>query len=76
VGLPIAVFTAPRWRALLARASALGWHVEVHRLAADLPAIIPALLDESCRVVFDHFGRPAPHLGTLDPVFLFVLSIA
>ncbi|ARL01897.1 hypothetical protein BOC41_13100 [Burkholderia pseudomallei] len=76
VGLPIPDFTAPRWRALLARANALGWHVEVHRRAADLPAIIPALLDQSCRVVVDHFGRPAPHLGTLDPGFRFLLSIA
>jgi len=50
------------WRALLERVNALGWHVEVHAQAARLPGLLPTLLEQGCRVVVDHFGRPdTPH---------------
>jgi predicted TIM-barrel fold metal-dependent hydrolase len=65
-----------RWQSLFARVNALGWHVEVHREAADLPVVVGALLDAGCTVVVDHFGRPDPLLGERDPGFRYLLSIA
>ncbi|WP_260986214.1 amidohydrolase family protein [Bordetella genomosp. 13] len=62
MGLPDPDFADAGWRALLARANALDWHVEVHAPAARLPALLPPLLAQDCRVVVDHFGRP----GRLD----------
>jgi predicted TIM-barrel fold metal-dependent hydrolase len=76
VGLPLPDLTEPVWRQLLTRINALGWHVEVHREAADLPTLVGALLERDCTVVVDHFGRPAPQLGADDPGFRFLLSTA
>jgi len=59
MGLPTPPLAEPGWRALLDHANRLGWHVEVHAPAARLPAILPPLLAAGCRVVVDHFGRPA-----------------
>ncbi|SPU97335.1 putative aminohydrolase [Burkholderia cenocepacia] len=67
VGLPIPDFGTRVWRALFARINALGWHVEIHRDAADLHAIAASLLAQSCTLVIDHFGRPSPALGERDP---------
>ncbi|MGS0894436.1 amidohydrolase family protein [Burkholderia stagnalis] len=76
VGLPIPDFGTRAWRALFARVNALGWHVEIHREAADLPAIAAPLLAQSCTLVIDHFGRPSPALGARDPGFRHLLSLA
>lgn len=76
VGLPLPDFTDPLWQSLFARINALGWHVELHREAVDLPALIKPLLQQKCRVVVDHFGRPDQHLGIADPGFNYLLSIA
>ena len=46
------------WQDLLAQVRALDWHVEVHRGAADLPAVGQAVLDAGCKLVVDHFGLP------------------
>lgn len=64
------------WPDLLARVNALGWHVEIHRGAGDLPALLPALLEQRCTVVIDHFGRPDPELGAKDPGFQYLCSVA
>ncbi|WP_455734244.1 amidohydrolase family protein, partial [Burkholderia stabilis] len=76
VGLPIPDFGTHAWRALFARINALGWHVEIHREAADLHAIAASLLAQSCTLVIDHFGRPSPSLGERDPGFRHLLSLA
>jgi predicted TIM-barrel fold metal-dependent hydrolase len=76
IGLPVPDLSQPEWRNLLAHVNALGWHVEVHREAADLPAIVGALLAHRCTVVVDHFGRPSPELGADDPGFRYLLSVA
>ncbi len=76
VGLPLPQLDAPGWRRLLARVNALGWHVEVHRAAADLHAIVGPLLEQGCTVVVDHFGRPDPNNAIDDPGFKYLLSVA
>jgi predicted TIM-barrel fold metal-dependent hydrolase len=63
------------WRGLLAAVAARGWHVEVHRRAADLEHLVPALLAAGVDVVIDHFGRPDPALGVDDPGFRYLLSL-
>ncbi|CAN5757196.1 amidohydrolase family protein [soil metagenome] len=47
------------WTALLERVRVLGWHVEVHIELAALPPVGQAVIDSGCRLVVDHFGRPA-----------------
>lgn len=48
----------PEYRALTARARALGWLVELHTPGPTLPAVLDTLLDDTDRVVVHHFGRP------------------
>jgi predicted TIM-barrel fold metal-dependent hydrolase len=67
-------FADETWRGLLRHVADLGWQVEVHREAADLPRIVPPLLQAGVNVVVDHFGRPAPALGVDDPGFRFLLG--
>jgi len=69
-------FVAPQWQSLLTRVCALGWHVEVHREACDLPCILDAVLLSGCEVVVDHFGRPDPAAGVNDPGFAALLRVA
>jgi predicted TIM-barrel fold metal-dependent hydrolase len=73
-GAPIPEFASAPWRTLLGHVARLRWQVEVHREAADLPRILPALLDAGVVVVVDHFGRPDPALGVDDPGFRFLLD--
>jgi len=65
---------AKSWAALLENVARLGWHVELHRNAADLAPLIDRLLERSVRVVVDHFGRPDPALGTEDSGFKALLA--
>jgi predicted TIM-barrel fold metal-dependent hydrolase len=67
-------FASAPWRDLLKRVADLGWQVEVHREARDLPQILPPLLNAGVNVVVDHFGRPDPTLGVNDPGFRFLLE--
>jgi predicted TIM-barrel fold metal-dependent hydrolase len=76
IGLPVPDLSQPEWRNLLSHVNALGWHVEVHCEAANLPAMVGALLAHRCTVVVDHFGRPSPELGANDPGFRYLLSVA
>lgn len=73
-GAPIPDFKAGLFPALLHQVAALGWHVEVHREARDLPQIVGPLLDAGQNVVVDHFGRPDPQLGVDDPGFRYLLG--
>lgn len=75
IGAALPNFTAGHWPALLASVANLGWHVEVHRVARDLPVIIGPLLSAGVDIVVDHFGRPDPALGVDDPGFRYLLSL-
>ncbi|WP_087039589.1 amidohydrolase family protein, partial [Caballeronia arvi] len=57
------------WTTFGKRLAIFGLHVELHRNACDLPALIEPLLEQGLPVVVDHFGRPAPDKGTSDPGF-------
>lgn len=74
MGLPLPDFNNPSWRRLFERVAALGWHVELHRAAGDLPRLLPALQDAGCNIVIDHFGRPDITLNEQDPGFRFLLE--
>jgi len=76
VGLEIPDFSSREWLTLLGRVRSLDWHVEVHRDARDLPALLAALLPSGCRLVVDHLGRPEPSLGTADAGFSALLQAA
>jgi predicted TIM-barrel fold metal-dependent hydrolase len=76
IGLALPDVRAAHWRSLFERVNALGWHVEIHRDAIDLPLLIPPLLEQGCTVVLDHFGRPDPALGAADPGFRYLLTTA
>ena len=73
-GAPVPDFWSAPWHTLLTRAADLGWQVEVHREARDLPRILPPLLNAGVNLVVDHFGRPDPALGVNDPGFRFLLE--
>ncbi len=74
-GLPIPDLRADAWPGLLALLRRMGWHVELHRAARDLPAVIDPLLKSEVRVVVDHFGRPDPAAPLDDPGFQYLLSV-
>lgn len=76
IGVPLPDLRDAQWSRLLARVNALGWHVEVQSRAADLPALLDALIAQGCTVVVDHFGRPDAALGAADPGFQYLLSRA
>jgi predicted TIM-barrel fold metal-dependent hydrolase len=73
-GAPMPDIMGARWRTLLKRVADLGWQVEVHREARDLPQLLSPLLNAGVNVVVDHFGRPDPALGVIDPGFRFLLE--
>jgi predicted TIM-barrel fold metal-dependent hydrolase len=74
VGRPIPDFTADPWPEHLKRVAALGWQVEVHREAKDIPQIVGPLLASGVNVVVDHFGRYDGALGVDDPGFRWLLQ--
>jgi predicted TIM-barrel fold metal-dependent hydrolase len=74
VGRPIPNFTEGPWPEHLKRVAALGWQVEVHREAKDIPAIVGPLLASGVNVVVDHFGRFDGAQGVEDPGFRWLLD--
>ncbi|MDQ7912052.1 amidohydrolase family protein [Pseudomonas sp. 102515] len=58
---------APRWQSFLQRLEQLGLHLELHRHAGELPALLDPALAAGVTVVVDHFGRPDSELGDRDP---------
>ncbi len=74
VGRPIPDFTADPWPEHLKRVAALGWQVEVHREAVDIPKIVGPLLNAGVNVVVDHFGRFDGTQGVEDPGFRWLLG--
>ncbi|WP_414449019.1 amidohydrolase [Burkholderia sp. 22PA0099] len=76
IGLPLPDLRSGPWPHFLARIDALGWHLEIHRGAADLPILIDALLPQCRAIVIDHFGRPDLAAGAADPGFRDLLTRA
>ncbi|MDQ2187458.1 amidohydrolase family protein [Alcaligenaceae bacterium A4P071] len=75
-GREVPDFKSGTWPVLLAAVNDLGWHVEVHQHAAELPHVLAPLRAAGCRVVVDHFGRPDPRQGVDDPGFAYLLTQA
>ncbi len=67
MGQALPDLAAPRWRHFLQQLAELGLHLELHRHASDLPALLGPALETGVTVVVDHFGRPDPDLGDHDP---------
>ncbi|WP_437436709.1 amidohydrolase family protein [Pseudomonas putida] len=63
------------WRPLLELIGDLGWHVELHRQVADIPALVRALQPYGVDIVIDHFGRPDARLGLGQPGFAELLTL-
>ncbi len=68
--------TQPAWQHLLEHIKAPGWHVELHRAARDLPALITVLLKSGVKIVVDHFALPSQEEKQNDPGFQFLLEHA
>jgi predicted TIM-barrel fold metal-dependent hydrolase len=62
------------WRSTLARIAQLGWQVEIHREAHDLPQLLDPLIDMGLNIVVDHFGCVDAGLGIDDPGFRYLLT--
>jgi predicted TIM-barrel fold metal-dependent hydrolase len=76
IGLPSPDFSSPTWVQLLRELRLRNWQVEVHQLAGHLKPVLDPLLREGINVVVDHFGRPDHMLGTDDPGFHYLLTLA
>jgi predicted TIM-barrel fold metal-dependent hydrolase len=64
------------WRTFLEACRRQHWLIEVNDHAARLHRTVEPLLAAGLRVVLDHFGRPDPLRGVLDPGFRYVLQLA
>lgn len=60
------------WRTLLQMINKHDWHVEIHCPVINVFRIASVLIDQGCKVVVDHFGRPDFSAGfdltQLDPL--------
>lgn len=63
------------WRPLLERIGEQGWHLELHRQVADIPALVRALQPYGLNIVIDHFGRPDARRGLGQPGFAELLTL-
>lgn len=70
MGQPLPDLAAPHWRPFLQRLAEHGLHLELHRHAGDLPALLGPALEAGVTVVVDHLGRPDPDLGDRDPAIM------
>ncbi|MCR8931346.1 MULTISPECIES: amidohydrolase family protein [unclassified Pseudomonas] len=75
MGTPLPDFSDGSWTDFFSHISALGWHVELHRLVADLPKLIQQLLPFGVTIVVDHFGRPDANLDLAQPGFCELLEL-
>lgn len=64
-----------KWPEILSYVKSLGWHVELHIDAIQLPPLIDDLLDAGVKVVVDHFGRPTAENLLEDEGFKYLLSV-
>ncbi|WDY59259.1 amidohydrolase family protein [Pseudomonas sp. PSKL.D1] len=75
MGQSLPDLTASAWRPLLERIGEQGWHLELHRHVADIPALVRALEPYGLNIVVDHFGRPDARLGLGQPGFAELLTL-
>jgi len=61
------------YRELLGSLADLGLHVELLARGADLPDLLPPLIEGGVKLVLDHFADPDPRLGPQSPGFLAAL---
>ncbi|BAO88268.1 amidohydrolase family protein [Caballeronia cordobensis] len=66
IGRPLPDLRSSVWTTFSRRLVLFGLHVDLHRHACDVPALLEPLLDQGLPVVVDHFGRQAPDKGTSD----------
>lgn len=64
------------WLDYLDRIAELDWIVEIYCPASQLRQFAEPFIDRGCRLLIDHYGRPDPQLGLLDPGFEYLLSLA
>lgn len=76
IGLPLPAWNAQPWAGLFRKLADRDWLVEIHRGAADLPGLLPPILDYGLRVVVNHYGRPDPALCADDSGFRGLLDLA
>lgn len=74
IGQELPDLTMPVWQQHLHHINALGWHIELHRPAADLVPLLGVLLAADVKIVIDHFGLPAGKDN--DPGFIYLLKYA
>ncbi|HCD5408870.1 TPA: amidohydrolase family protein, partial [Klebsiella oxytoca] len=74
IGQELPDLTMPVWQQHLRHINALGWHIELHRPAADLAPLLGVLLAADVKIVIDHFGLPAGKDN--DPGFIYLLKYA
>lgn len=74
IGQELPDLTMPVWQQHLRYINALGWHIELHRPAADLVPLLGVLLAADVKIVIDHFGLPAGKDN--DPGFIYLLKYA
>lgn len=75
IGLPLPDFETAAWQTLLSHVKTLGWHIELHRSAKDLPLLIEPLLAAGVKVVVDHFGLPSETDKAYDAGFRYLLAL-
>jgi predicted TIM-barrel fold metal-dependent hydrolase len=73
IGGSIPNFYSPTWRGHLRRIADAGLHIEVQCRGHEVGEVLTPLLDNSTRVVLDHFGLPASH-NPADPSVRQILS--
>ncbi|MGS7251691.1 amidohydrolase family protein [Pseudomonas sp. SK] len=75
MGQTLPDLTDAGWRPLLERIGEQGWHLELHRQIADIPALVRALQPYGLDIVIDHFGRPDARRGLGQPGFAELLAL-
>lgn len=64
-----AAFGDAAWRALFARAAALGWHAEVFVDAGRLPELVAVFEGTPIALALDHFGNPGANADAIEATF-------
>ena len=64
-----------KWPEILNYVKTLGWHVELHIDAVQLPPLIDDLLNAGVKIVVDHFSRPTAENLLEDEGFKYLLSV-
>ncbi|MBK5011034.1 amidohydrolase family protein [Pseudomonas sp. S60] len=75
MGQALPDFSTGAWRQLFQRIGEQGWHLELHRQVADIPALVRALQPYGLDLVIDHFGRPDARQGLGQPGFAELLTL-